>query len=59
MIHGGSNHGSDVLKYHQQLASYAAYSAARIRFHGVSNKKEVLICGMKYGVHYEMCPFQS
>jgi len=46
MIHGGPNHGSGVHKYNQQLASYAAYSAARMRFFGVSNKKEV--CTMEY-----------
>jgi len=58
MIHGGPNHGSEVQKYHQQLASYAACSVARMRFHGVSNKKEVLIGGMNHGLHYEMCPHQ-
>jgi hypothetical protein len=51
-------HGSEVHKYHQELASYAAYSPERILFHGVSNKKEVLICGMNHGLHYEMCPRQ-
>jgi len=29
MIHGGPTHGSEVQKYHQELATYAAFSAAR------------------------------